>query len=268
MAFLPFLSPEDIQVFHRTVSFAGKVRNHLDALIWLQGDMQRYLPHDILIAAWGDFSTGYVQHDIVSSLPGVRSQNCNSNAVTPLLIGLFRSWAASPRDPIALSGSDSNFILENTGLNHQLGDALKGMRSAMVHGIADKRGSHDCVYVLFGAQDRYSESERGAMSLMLPYMDTALRQVAHLPHQTLTPVATGKGNGSRSISTQADHDLTDREVEILKWVRRGKTNPEIGSILEISEFTVKNHLQRVFKKLDVYNRAQAVGKINSRWGNV
>ena len=41
----------------------------------------------------------------------------------------------------------------------------------------------------------------------------------------------------------------------------GKTNAEIGSILCISSFTVKNHLQNIFKKLDVYNRVQAVSKI-------
>ena len=41
----------------------------------------------------------------------------------------------------------------------------------------------------------------------------------------------------------------------------GKTNDEIGSILDISTFTVKNHLQRIFKKIDVVNRSQAVAKI-------
>jgi DNA-binding CsgD family transcriptional regulator len=33
-------------------------------------------------------------------------------------------------------------------------------------------------------------------------------------------------------------------------------------ILNISAFTVKNHLQRIFKKLDVLNRAQAATKYN------
>ena len=45
------------------------------------------------------------------------------------------------------------------------------------------------------------------------------------------------------------------------WVCSGKTNDEIGSILDISTFTVKNHLQRIFKKIDVVNRSQAVAKI-------
>lgn len=55
-------------------------------------------------------------------------------------------------------------------------------------------------------------------------------------------------------------DLSAREAEILRWVALGKTNPEIGAILNISSFTVKNHVQRILKKLDVSNRTQAVGK--------
>ena len=52
--------------------------------------------------------------------------------------------------------------------------------------------------------------------------------------------------------------LSERERQIMVWVAMGKTNPEIGCILHISEFTVKNHMKSIFSKLDVTNRAQAV----------
>ena len=55
--------------------------------------------------------------------------------------------------------------------------------------------------------------------------------------------------------------LSEREREIMVWVAMGKTNPEIGCILNISEFTVKNHMKSIFSKLDVTNRAQAVAKM-------
>ena len=55
--------------------------------------------------------------------------------------------------------------------------------------------------------------------------------------------------------------LSDREHEIMHWVGLGKTNHEIGLILGISQFTVKNHLQRIFRKIDVRNRAQAVTRL-------
>lgn len=55
--------------------------------------------------------------------------------------------------------------------------------------------------------------------------------------------------------------LSERETEIMHWVGHGKTNLEIGMILGISQFTVKNHLQRIFRKIDVRNRAQAITRI-------
>jgi DNA-binding CsgD family transcriptional regulator len=50
----------------------------------------------------------------------------------------------------------------------------------------------------------------------------------------------------------------------MNWVKMGKTNLEIASILDISVFTVKNHLRHVFKVLDVSNRMQAAAKIAHR----
>ena len=68
-------------------------------------------------------------------------------------------------------------------------------------------------------------------------------------------------DGTKREDEKMGCDLTEREREVMHWVAGGKTNPEIASILEISAFTVKNHMQRVFKKLEVTNRAQAVSKI-------
>ena len=54
--------------------------------------------------------------------------------------------------------------------------------------------------------------------------------------------------------------LTVRELDILKWIYLGKSNFEIGAILKISPLTVKNHVQKTLRKLNVLNRTQAVGK--------
>jgi DNA-binding NarL/FixJ family response regulator len=51
--------------------------------------------------------------------------------------------------------------------------------------------------------------------------------------------------------------LTPREAEILLWVSRGKTNPEIAMILGIGLTTVKKHLESTFMKLGVENRTAA-----------
>jgi LuxR family quorum-sensing system transcriptional regulator SolR len=56
----------------------------------------------------------------------------------------------------------------------------------------------------------------------------------------------------------ARNNLTFREKEVLQWVVQGKTSWEVGRILSMSERTVKFHLQNIYTKLNVVNRAQAV----------
>lgn len=54
--------------------------------------------------------------------------------------------------------------------------------------------------------------------------------------------------------------LTSRESEVLLWISRGKSNREIGEILTISPRTVNKHLEQIFVKLGVENRASAAAR--------
>ncbi|HTK88520.1 MAG TPA: response regulator transcription factor [Nitrospiraceae bacterium] len=54
-----------------------------------------------------------------------------------------------------------------------------------------------------------------------------------------------------------EHDLTEREITVLRLVADGKTNKEIANNLDLSEKTVKNHVRNIFHKLQVYDRTQA-----------
>jgi DNA-binding response OmpR family regulator/DNA-binding CsgD family transcriptional regulator len=54
--------------------------------------------------------------------------------------------------------------------------------------------------------------------------------------------------------------LTLREAEVLLWISRGKPNRDIGEIMQISPRTVNKHLEQVFVKLGVENRASAAAR--------
>ncbi len=51
--------------------------------------------------------------------------------------------------------------------------------------------------------------------------------------------------------------LSRREHEVLSWVSRGKTNPQIAAILSVSARTVQKHLEHIYDKLGVRTRAAA-----------
>ncbi|MEO6713702.1 MAG: response regulator transcription factor, partial [Mycobacteriales bacterium] len=59
-------------------------------------------------------------------------------------------------------------------------------------------------------------------------------------------------------ATTAAAALTERELQVLRGMSQGMSNAEIGRHLFLSEDTVKTHARRLFRKLGVGDRAQAV----------
>lgn len=55
-----------------------------------------------------------------------------------------------------------------------------------------------------------------------------------------------------------DVRLTDRQIECLRWVKAGKSSYDIGQILEISQYTVDEHIGEACARLGVRTRVQAV----------
>lgn len=235
---------------------ATTIRRHVDLLQWLQGDVQHYLPHDILLAGWGNFQEGAIQHDIVSKLPGVRSYVVGTDGLPFLLSKLYESWVLGGGQPIGLDFRNFEYLLGNASLPGSFSSALHSMRSGLIHGMRDERGQYECLYVMLSHRDIPAEPASTAIKVLMPFIDSALRQIAQLPQQQKQLPKSSR------IAPEEAFGLSEREIQIMDWVAMGKTNSEIGSILNISGFTVKNHMQRIFQKLNVFNRAQAVSKIN------
>ncbi|MEI6693576.1 MAG: response regulator transcription factor [Actinomycetes bacterium] len=61
--------------------------------------------------------------------------------------------------------------------------------------------------------------------------------------------------------------LTERELQVLEGMSRGRSNSEIGKELFLSEDTVKTHARRLFRKIGAADRAQAAA-LGYRWGYV
>jgi DNA-binding NarL/FixJ family response regulator len=86
--------------------------------------------------------------------------------------------------------------------------------------------------------------------------------------------ALADGSARRTVPAQRGVDsgasapaLTEREMQVLSGMSRGRSNAEIGRELYLSEDTVKTHARRLFRKLGAADRAQAVA-VGFRWGLV
>lgn len=58
--------------------------------------------------------------------------------------------------------------------------------------------------------------------------------------------------------TQPDHDLSEREIELLEQLSKGLRYEQIGQNLHISTGTVRKHIEHIYRKLQVHNKMEAV----------
>lgn len=76
------------------------------------------------------------------------------------------------------------------------------------------------------------------------------------PAVELLPPVRRAANGRRY--RLEDVKLSDREVQVLQLMSEGNTNHEIGARLQLACSTISSHTKRIFRKLDVADRAHAV----------
>ncbi|HTD16407.1 MAG TPA: response regulator transcription factor, partial [Chthoniobacterales bacterium] len=69
---------------------------------------------------------------------------------------------------------------------------------------------------------------------------------------------------AKLVDSMAQPELSERELQILQQMALGKSNKEIGQVLYISEFTVKNHVRSILKKLDAIGRTEAIAIASGR----
>ena len=73
-----------------------------------------------------------------------------------------------------------------------------------------------------------------------------------------------RGSSGAALPDSMAATLTARECDVLRWVRAGKTDRDIGTLLGCSHRTVQKHLQRVYTKLGVETRTAAVMRMQQQ----
>ena len=108
-----------------------------------------------------------------------------------------------------------------------------------------------------GDEDIYRGLQAGAKGYVLKDAEaqellSAIRAV-HMGQQYIPPAV-----GAKLVERMGIPQLSDRELEVLNLMARGKNNQEISTALSISESTVKFHTKNIMSKLGASDRAQAI----------
>lgn len=234
----------------RTFESAVHVRSRHQLYLWAQGQLFSLLPHEILICLRLERDNGASHVECLHGgiLPdGRESALCHPQS--GLAIRMVRSCEESGLLPTLVATDTGDHDRVYREFRGEMEEA--GLRNALVHGSRFSRDQDASFFVMFNIEDQVAPVHKHLMRLLLPYMHMAFH---HAISCELKPGAKGR-------ESDANPAITERELQILHWVSSGKSNSEIGSILDISVLTVKNHMKKIFRKLNVHNRAQAVSQV-------
>ncbi|MBV8209864.1 MAG: hypothetical protein JO133_07350 [Burkholderiaceae bacterium] len=232
---------------------AAQVRRRYQFFVWTQAQLQEILPHNVLVCgvARSNGSTMFFDHFYNTPFPrATLARLCHPRE--GIIAELAENWRAQGCEPMLVmrgDGFDPVTRLGNELHGLQLGDAV-------LHGIPNENhvsGAYALVAAVSLLRPPGSRELRLLQALVPSIFGAYCRTLTRDEH----PAALG------TPSAGQESGLSDRETEILRWVRDGKSNQEIGAILSISPLTVKNHMQRILRKLQASNRTQAVSKAMS-----
>ena len=238
--------PEEERLIHALLS-AQHVRKMSQFFLWTQGQLQGVLAHKILVCIqFGDDEKVLRVECLRSTVPDAESTRLLCDPIDGLAVRIARYCrsgqllpAVIERGPRDAEHPLSRFETEVLALE---------LRNAIVHGTGRLCGA-ETVFALFSLPTAPTARHTFFLELLLPSL-----------HLTFLRVATQTTSRLDGPSDPKSRRLTAREAEILQWVARGKRNHEIGVQLELSALTVKNHVQKIYRKLGVNNRAQAISR--------
>jgi transcriptional regulator EpsA len=241
------LSRQEQEYLLRVIEAGVRVAGLHDFFLWTQGQLQALLPHRVLVAMQfapgGNLQRLECVHGTVLDADALALLARARDGLAPRI---GRHCLQGGRLPALgdFGGAPQSRFESPPGLEHFRAELTRaGFDNLLVHGTGQTAGGAS-VFVLFGLPQRPNARHAYFLELLVPHLHLALMRL---------PSAQGGGSAP-------ERPLSAREVEIMAWLREGKSNGEMGQILGISALTVKNHLQRIYRLLGVSNRAHALAR--------
>jgi pimeloyl-ACP methyl ester carboxylesterase/DNA-binding CsgD family transcriptional regulator len=186
-------------------------------------------------AGWGRDEATYRQMFAMSFIPGATMEQVNS-------LSEMQRRSASPQNAVRILRAFFNIDVQERA-------PQVACPTVILHGRNDRRApfeqGRNLASLIPGARFVPLDTENHVLLSHEPAFTRFFEELhAFLPSGT-RPVATFSG-------------LTAREAEILERIAQGLDNAQIAAPLGLSEKTVRNHITRVFDKIGVENRSQAI----------
>ena len=252
-------TPAQVESLIRLLESSVDVKRRYQFYLWTQGDLQRLVPHKLATCGAYDFTQRDLSFDVLNSIPLAPEIVATLNDVrSPVVSTLLSEWIKGNGVPVWV---DVRLLAETDPSARGLVDA--GYVWLLLHAVTRPGRPHEMEsFFMFGSPGGEKDPLAAhALHLFLPYLHCTYTRVFANECELASPGRMVRYTGQVGTDrARVVMNLTEREREILRWVRDGKSNQAISDELGISALTVKNHVQKILRKLGASNRAQAVAK--------
>lgn len=248
------ISADQIESIVRVAESAMDVRRRYQFFVWTRSNLQALLPHQLAVCG----AYARANRDLLF-------EAFNSVALPGDLLEALVDARAALMQQLQGRWIDQRCKAMIIPVDSLLGDVVApiraylqaaGYKELLVHGVSrpQRPSELESFFIFADSNASFVPQQRMLLDLLMPHLHaTWLRVQATEREVSESPMR-------MQSSSKLVHGVTEREREILTWVREGKSNQQIGEQLGISALTVKNHVQKILRKLGAANRAQAVAR--------
>jgi transcriptional regulator EpsA len=241
----------------RAMEKATEVRRRYQFFVWSQSYLQPLVPHQLAVCGAYQRTRKDIVFEAFNSIPVPSALlSTVTDGGSALMQQLMATWIERRGRSLVLDLHALTGIAAGTERDRLI---ESGFDELLVHGVSrpQRPTELESLFIFGSVKRKCVDQHRMYLELLLPHMHSTWLRVLATERDMSGPQAVvmvaPRGDKVRSI-------ITDRESQILFWVREGKSNQQIGDQLSISVLTVKNHVQKILRKLGAANRAQAVAK--------
>ncbi|WP_457427866.1 response regulator transcription factor [Roseateles sp. P5_E7] len=252
----PTPNHDPVEAIVRAAESALTVRRRYQFFVWTQSYLSRLIPHQLVVCGSYDRASRDLLFDVFNSVSLAPALMDALGDARSLLMQHWQAcWLEARGKPAVITTAD--LPLASLG---PVRDALLAAQfpAVLVHGVSRPQRPQEIEsFFIFAAQDGAALTALAdRLELLLPHIHGAWQRVQAVERDVA-------GAGTPQPPSIRVGGVTQREREILSWLREGKSNQQIAEELGISALTVKNHVQKILRKLNAANRAQAVAQAMS-----